>query len=837
MQLSWLPHAYVTDLVVRAQPPDALTTEIALLTDAAGATLAQLGPVRVALATPIDRPLLVRFTIGLSAGPARLSPTLELFDLTLAVELTQPWLRQVDPATGQPTGGSFRFEVGAMLRLGLDGNTSFQVYGFSIPSVEIGDTGLILALDDCQLAAGGSGVPVSLSNLSGSPQFDGIYARSAELAWLPKFCFPGGGSPGFRLNFRDVLIDPSGFSFTLDESWDVQRVVGAPHQLSPRCVMLGRLFGDRLRIAFESFTGQVVQNQPVDLLLSAWLEFPAFQALLHAEFEAVSDPQQASGSICLTLTQDGGSTIRIDLGSGNLTIENFAAEGALKDEQFDLSGSCRFAIDLPGWHSDAIDLETSLSATKETISLAVAVPQMGLGPLGQVSNARFNVEFSHPDDGSSQLTGFSIQATLAWHDLSARLAMDELSPLLPQPRDDAQVTASISWQADGALQLKFDAAAGDPNAIFGFLPAPFRPDVRAVAFGFRAVYADANAFFSAQPDEDITGEAHAAISFRPLLSAALEDNGVVQLHTGDADGFVEAELSAQVDANANTSLSLSITSPLAVDLAIPGVTSGPLITAAWTKADMSLAAGPHDQHETVTVTWAGTFSINAAAIEASPILAPQIVTLLQPLMNLAPHGSVAATLQLQDDRAAFSVLAQLADTQIEIDIFDLIGQLANGPGAEARVASPAQQSTTQQAGLDLDFRFALNDLDLTIGTLQQSQDQHVPVSAKLHFTAGLSSIVLNAFASISDQELAIGIDTADVPLTVPEFPLTPADLELAGHSLVGATLRGRFDQLSTADRGAYRRERAASPPATGIAGRPQGHAQIHWRDMAVAFQQ
>lgn len=809
VELSWLQNAYVTSVAMYAQPPGLMVTEFGILTGAAGATLAELGPVQVTLATPDDRLLILRFTTALGAGVAggrslALSATLEIFDLILAVELNQPWLRTVNADTGQAAGARLRIEIDAMLRVETGAPPAFRVYGFSIPPTAVGNTGLIVSLDDCQVALGGNGVPLSLLDLSGSPDFDGLYARRAQLSWLPKLRFPGGEWAGFRLNFRDVLIEPDGFSFVLDEHWAVRRAQGAPHRLAPQSEMLGRLLGDRLRIAIESATGSVVRNQPTDFLLTAWLELPGIEALLRAELEVDTDPQADSGSVGLTLTQEQGSTIQVDLGIGNLTVENLSAIGTLDGDQFVVSGSCQFAISLPGWNSAAVDLEAQLSVSKESIGIGVALPELALGPLGNLANTRFSFAFAHHADGSAELTDFAIQSTLLWRDLRSRLQLGALPPNLPQPPDDGSVQALIRWTRGGTLELVCEVEADDPHSIFNFLPTAFRPVVRAVGFGIRATYADARDFFTAQPNADVSATAFARIEFKPAFSPELLDTGILTVRTGDAYGFIAAELNAEVGVGGDSLLSLSITSPVKIDFAIPGLTHEPLLTLAWTKAEMTMSESPRGQHDTVTMKCAGDFSINASAIEVNSSVAPQLISLLQPLLNLELRGSATADLTLKDDRASLTLKAGLDDAGFEFDILELIGQFAGGAGSSTRVATGSQRSAKQEAALDLDFRFVLTSLDLSIGTIDPQAGESIPASAALNFSAEFSGARIDAFVRISSEELAIGVAGAKIPLSVPQFPLTPDDLTALGNpdwTLQGfeaalVVMQDRIDELA-----------------------------------------
>src|SRR6266545_1503422 len=779
VELSWLPNSWIVDVAVRYEPPASLVAEALVIIGTAGVTLAELGPVRVQLipAPEDDRPLLVRITLGLQ-------PVLALYDLRLAVELTQPWLHRVDPVTWRPTTSPFRFEIDGALRIAIDGSTDFQAYGLSIPPVEIGDTGIVIALDDCQLAVDGTGVPVSLRDLlasTGTTEFDGIYARRARLSWLPQFRFPGANLPGFSFDFHDVLLDGNGISFTLSETWNVERLAEAAHRLSPRCAMLGRLFGDRLRIAFEHATGTVVQNDPVGFRLDAWIEIPPLQALLKAGFEVAYDPEVDGGLINLALAQDAGSVILVDLGVGTLQIENFSAEGLMRDDSLEVNGSGRFAVELPGWTSGPLDVEATFAAGQQQTSLSFDIRDLNLGPLGAVSQAEFSLTFASDTDGVSSISEFGIKASFEWRDLAAQLGFSNLPPNLPLPPDDAHVSASIVWTAAGSLILSLEAAAGDATTIFAFLPPAFRPQVRSVAFGFRAVFSDATDFFASQPGGSISGEIFARLSFRPSLSPALRDNGVIELKAGDEEGFIAAELRATIDEDGSSELSLDVESPVTIEVTLPGLTDGPLFVTSLTQASVTLQ-DEVDSQTSATINLSGEYGVLPASLAVSSMIAPPIAAFLEPLMNLAVRGSVAATLQLNEDRAALTLSVTLSDAQIEIDLFEQIGRLAAGPGGSNRAEPASQRQSRQELDLDLSLRFALDGLKLQVGQLEDAFGEQLPASVELHFTAGLAGATLPAFVRLSSEELAIGVEGAEVPLRLPSFPLTPADLQapLAG---------------------------------------------------------
>ena len=812
--LAWLPGATVSDLVVRHEPPASLVAEATLLVDPQGAVLMTLGPTTVRLApSPVEgeRPLLVRITLGAA-------PALDLYDLRVSVDLAQPWLHRVDPRTWQPTGEPFRFEVDARLRIAGDGTTDCECFGLTIPPFEVGRTGIVIALEGCRPAVDGVGVPVSLRDLlrtSGQMRIDGLYARRARLSWLPRFRFPGDDLPGFSFNFRDVLLDGTGVSFTLDETWAVERVTGTPHRLSPRCAMLGRLFGDRVRVALERATGTVLRNEPIGFALEGWIEIRSLAALLEARFSAERDPQQPGGLVGLTLDQEAGTRATVDLGVGALTIEEFSAEGLLKDDSFSATGSARAAIDLPGWQSGALAIESSLETSAERTSLSIAIGDVGLGPLGRLATAAFDLTFTTEDEDAPRLESFGIRATLVWRDVAAQLGFADLPPNLPLPADDAQVTASGVWDDDGGLTLALEASAGDATNAFGFLPAAFRPEARAVTFGFRASYVDAADFFASQPGDPIAGEVFAKLSFRPALPDELQDNGVLTLHAGDAEGFVDAALTATVEADGSATLSLEIDTPVSLEVALPGVTGGPLFVAALTHAVMTLASGADESDPSATIEFTGEFGVLPASIVLSDLVGPQVAAMFDPLTSLALHGSVTATLRLADGRAALTLTAELTDAELEIDLLEQIGRLAAGQGGAERGVTAEQRQARQDLDLDLSFRFSVDGLAVEIGDLEGDTGEAMPASVEVRFSAGVAGATLPAFVRLSMEELVIGVEGAEIPLRLPRFPLSPGDVQAAaeanGHwsrAALDALVEDVGADLAAAAEGAGRRAAA-----------------------------
>jgi hypothetical protein len=811
--LTWLPGAAITDLVVRHETPASLVAEATVVIDVDGARLLSLGALTVRLAPPptVDRPLLVRITLGSA-------PALDVYDLRLAIDLAQPWLHRVDPVTWAPTNEPFRFEVDGRIRVALDGSTDCECFGLSVPPFEVGRTGIVVALDDCRPAVDGVGVPVALRDVlstAGTDRVDGLYARRARLYWLPQFRYPDAPLPGFGFDFRDLLLDGSGVSFTLDQTWAVEHSADAPHRLSSRSAMLGRLFDGRVRVALEHATGSVLRNEPIDFAIDGWIELAALEALLRARFFAHREPQLENGLIGLTLTQQAGTRARVDLGIGELTIENLSSEGLLTEQGLSVSGVAQVTINLPGWTSGAVTLESLLDTSGDDTSVSVALRDVGLGPLGTLAAASFDVRFTTEENGNPHVDSFGIRANLVWGDVAAQLGFGDLPPNLPRPSDDAEVTASLQWDDDGGLTLTLDASAGDTTQAFGFLPAPFRPEVRSVSFGFRASFLDAADFFTAQSGDPIAGEVFANVSFRPSLPEAFQNNDMITLDAGDADGFVDAALHAALQADGSAELSMEILSPVALEVAIPGITNTPLLAAALTSATMTMASDT-DANTSATIEFNGEFAVLPASLNVSSLIGPQLAGILEPLTSLALEGTVTATLELEDGRAALTLAAEVSGAELEVDLFEQIGRLAAGPGAGERSEREDQRQARQDLDIDLSFRFALDGLAVHIGDLADTSGEAVPASIELRFVAGIAGATLPVFVRVSTEELIVGIEGATIPLRLPRFPLAPEDLQ-AAVAADGRWSRAALDALV----GDLRADAAA------VAGTGRGAASEH----------
>jgi hypothetical protein len=300
-----------------------------------------------------------------------------------------------------------------------------------------------------------------------------------------------------------------------------------------------------------------------------------------------------------------------------------------------------------------------------------------------------------------------------------------------------------------------------------------------MSFGFRASYADATTFFAGQPGDPIAGEVFARLSFKPVLSDTLTDNGVLTLRAGDAEGFIDAELNAAMRADGSADLSMTIASPLALEVGLPGVTDGPLLVAELAHAAMTLASGTDPADTLATVQLEGEFAILPSSFQVSQLVAPQLAAIFEPLTSLTLQGSLSATLKLGGTRAELTLTASLTDAEIEIDLFEQIGRLAAGPGAGARGQNTSQRHAQQELELDLSFRFSLDGLAVQIGALVAAVGEAIPASIEVRFSAGIAGAVLPIFIRLSTEELVVGVEGAQIPLQLPPFPLTPHDVAQA----------------------------------------------------------
>ncbi|MCB0036128.1 MAG: hypothetical protein KDE51_18990, partial [Anaerolineales bacterium] len=274
---------------------------------------------------------------------------LVVHDLLLTLTIEQPLLKGFDLETEQITDEPFRFEVEAIFHFNSELELAIDLYNFTIPPFAIGDTGLVLALEDARLDLGGKALSESLTNLLDEPEFNGIYAESALLYWLPQLQLPYAPFKGFRLRFQDIAINEDGVSFEYDLNWVVAFEQG---RFLPITELYAYLFDDLFGVAVERAYGRVTTNIPDQIGLEGYLHLPHWQQIVAIHFYLEGDWEEDEWLTGLNLSQAGDQPLRLELGSPDYTLllDNLALAGELSDDHFALAGSLRFQLQFPNFN-------------------------------------------------------------------------------------------------------------------------------------------------------------------------------------------------------------------------------------------------------------------------------------------------------------------------------------------------------------------------------------------------------------------------------------------------------------------------------------------------------
>ena len=168
----------------------------------------------------------------------------------------------------------------------------------------------------------------------------------------------------------------------------------------------------------------------------------------------------------------------------------------------------------------------------------------------------------------------------------------------------------------------------------------------------------------------------------------------------------------------------------------------------------------------------GDFAIRPLEFPPQLPVAPHLRDLLEPLSSASLGGEVTASLKFKDDRLQLVATCDFADARLEVGLFDMLANLSRGLAAPAGEADASRAETA----LDLEVGFGLHHLAFQLGDLEaQDSASRAQVELGLQFRFGAFSTV--GYIRLSDRELAVGIDELLIPLQMPRFPLTTAELD------------------------------------------------------------
>lgn len=710
-----------------------------------------------------------------------------LLDIPLAVRVSSSFLR---PAQLLPNGrgyqpdpeGHVEIEIVGTIRM-YQGGIEAEAIEFSTPPLMIGTTGVVLQLEQSRLilAKPSSAALPALNALGFDSTFRGVYAKNVHFHWLPQIVLNGATLPGLNLTLDNAAIgvshDQLGLSCEVNLTWTVEHVDGA---FTANTELQGYLLHPSWMVALASLRVTLRRNQFESLLAQGMIRVPLLEGLVSASFGANSD---GSANLSLSKTEAGPQPIEW-LPGALLTLHTFHASGVVQDTAFQVKGDLSGSLNLDGLGAIALDLirfELEHSPVRDV--LKIDLHGLSIGPLGHVEAATLQVQSTDVANAVDRPLSVVLETTLAWQDLRQRLNLDQLPDQFPLPPDNAHITAYLNWEDNGAgdhkLVLRFAAELSDLGSVWSFIPEGFRPEVRHVRFTFEATYANAAAFQNASTSDTFSGDAAVELELRlPEFPAGPG----AELFDVDREQWIEASLKGGVRSihGANEGyMEMAIANAPTVTVNFPGLPQAdPPIQITISHVDFDLTTQPGADSLTGHLSLDGEFllrPINPAKTQlpVPPAMAAHMEKLFK-AAGLSEFGGTATfDLTFKDDKAAVALAIAFDQATLALDLFDMIAGLARG-----MAAPQGMDGSANSIDLDLEVDIRLREIRIQCGSLEEST---VPDQSHFGFELALDATVagvqVDGFSfKLSSQEFSFGFRSLAVPIALPHFPISLADL-------------------------------------------------------------
>lgn len=411
----------------------------------------------------------------------------------------------------------------------------------------------------------------------------------------------------------------------------------------------------------------------------------------------------------------------------------------------------------------------------DTSRFAFAVTDVDLAAFGVVDKATLVVETgSNGADSSQAIQSVYLETEYSWSELSSRLSLANLPEFFPLPPDDGKVSLILDWDAAGELRFKFSTAISDLDSLWTFLPPAYRPPIEQASFTFEATHQEADGTFA--------GEVDLSLSIRLPQLPAVPGMGLIQIATEDERQLVDLTFSTALSIVhgelASSSLAGHIRSALVLSINLPGLPQqSPPIQLTVREIGLNLTADGTDAPTGGGFLLAGDFALHPVnpadtALPLPPIMASHLERLFRPLTASPIVGSAMLAVEFADDRAAMSLEASFADARIEVDLFDMFASVTRGVPAPQDLDNPANS-----IDLDIDVGFALQSLDIQIGSLEEMTGTQEEFKFEFIIDLLLMGQQIPIQFALSDQQISFGLTEMVMPLAIPRFPFKRQDMD------------------------------------------------------------
>ncbi|MCF6255975.1 MAG: hypothetical protein L3J98_06835 [Gammaproteobacteria bacterium] len=710
------------------------------------------------------------------------SQALSIKHFPLRIEIDNPYLQPVQLEEEQTTLDAFSFEVeGSFTVINSDElSMTATLESFSVPPFKIVGTGLVLALTECSLITRDDDVGTAITDLGFNKMFRGLHAKSALLHWDLPIQLNGYELPGIHANFENIALGNQGVSVSAKLNWPVVYQNG---QFDAEAEISGFFIDPEWAFALASLSIGIQANIPNAMGAEGYVRIPFLDAIFKLEFSLIylqkdetgKDEYELQGSLSL----GDNETIVIELDANSATdyqieLSKLRISGKFEgDDKFEFEGSTDYTINLPGLtvETDTATLKLKHSPQGDTYQLQIT--QIEIENVGSFDESELTIITRRTEDGVVDLKSFQLTTTVIWSDISTKLTLGQVPDGFPLPPDDAQLTLQVRWK-DNEMLLSLKAKLEDVDQLWRFIPEDQRPEIEKASINIELTW----------NGNDFTSELGLELRLRlpeinqlPGFEAAgLGD--LVQIETGDAEGWIDATFKAEVgsstDANAG-SLSATLNNPIDLAFNLPGlVLPAPPLELSITEISIKLSS-EEEQSE-------GEFQLKGDFLlrpilpsNLSGLVVPPMAVHLERLLSIAQlydlQGKAELRLGVSETGGYCEIICTFVDVALEIDLFDMLVGVTNQLPATAN-------EQAAQIDIDIDVSLQLSTLTLSVGQLPDAKKSDHPIPFSFGFTAQLGFAGQNADMTfeLSNESFSFGFDKLSIPIALPELPLSREDL-------------------------------------------------------------
>jgi hypothetical protein len=668
-----------------------------------------------------------------------------------------------DPLLLRPVGSSQGFaeartETG--IHITQDGvSLSNPELRFSLPLSEIPNTGIAVSIKDLMVDFFSDATPDDISALDYGPEFQGVYAREAEVRLLPTLSF--GQSTGLTVTAEPLVITDAGVTCNLSANFHLDV---SSSEILPGSEVTGSWLSPDWRFGLQSVSAVIVDSVPLMFDVDGAVHVPILNQTFALTFgmEAAGD---GSGYF-YTATIESRGPGEIQLPFGSVGFGAMRLSGGIGDDTLELSGEILdLDVDLTPLQFSARSVFSVVRHDAQGDELRATLTDIKLGPLGTVPSA--NLLLHERTIDASMQRKVSVEAAITWGDFVARLNVPTEFPL---PDSDETGTAKVTWQQDSAtgqtvIDLGLSATVRDLDRFWDFIPSRMRPQVIEAKLAVTARYASAAQFSAATTADAIAGSVSVDLALRmPQLPDDPFD--IFTVTSGDDDGIVHVQLALGVDDQGDPIAEMALSDPVGVEINLPGLAQPePPIVLSLDK----LHFGLNDSESEGSLTAAGSFVMRPISLPPSPI-SHHLERILTNVGLSGIEGTSSLEVTFKDDRTAASLRCQFVDAEIDIELLDTLAELTRGLSTPVD-ALPARG----EIPIDMSVSFGLKGLKVQVGSLDPKADTS-ELTFELAMALHVGALEADGYLRFTDSALTVGLGAMEIPLAIPEFPLTTSDL-------------------------------------------------------------